>query len=132
VDLDANRNLQTVLSQEYSDSVNFSDGEIFQAIRGYHYNSDKQLGSLFAEKCMWARLSMSKRKDLKQILKHEEFTKALDALLVLPGVWIGFRIEHKFMSLKCDEVITLFFLSSMQLIQIRRFCTICITYSHPG
>jgi hypothetical protein len=112
--------------------VNFSNGEIFQAIRGYHYNSDKQLGSLFAEKCMWARLSVSKRKDLKQILKHEAFTKALDALLILPGVWVGFRIEHKFMSLKCDEVITICSHSSIKLIQNRRFCTIYIIYSHPG
>jgi hypothetical protein len=61
-----------------------------------------QLGALSAEKCMWARLSTNKRKDLKRNLKHKAFSKALDALLVLPGISSGFRIEHKFMHV--DEV----------------------------
>lgn len=103
---DANNDLPNFLSQEYSDSVNFSDGDIFLAIREYHYSVDKQLGAMFAEKCMWARLSINKCKDLKQILKHKAFTKALDALRILPGIWPGFRIAHKFMSIKCDEVHT--------------------------
>jgi len=84
--------------------VNFSDGEIYQKIRHYNYETNKQIGTLFAEKRMWARLSKSKRKDLKQILKNNSLTAALDALFVLPGLWDWFRIEHKFLAMKCDEV----------------------------
>lgn len=53
---------------------------------------------------MLGRLSASKRKDLKQLRKNKAFTTAFDALRVLPGLWGGFRIEHKFLSMKCDEV----------------------------
>ncbi len=102
--IDVTGNLQQVLCKEYSDSVNFSDGEIFRSIRQYQIDPEKELGTVYAEKCMWARLSVDKRKDLKRILKHEGFTKAFDALRRIPGLWTGFRIEHKFMSMKCDEV----------------------------
>jgi hypothetical protein len=61
---------------------------------------------MFAEKRWWARLSKSKRKDLKQLLKHEGFTMAFDALLAIPGIWVGLRIGmlHKLIAMKCDEV----------------------------
>ncbi|KAF1948544.1 hypothetical protein CC80DRAFT_511292 [Byssothecium circinans] len=38
-----------------------------------------------------------------RILRHKAFSAAFDALRVFPGLWEGFRIEHKFMSMKCDE-----------------------------
>lgn len=62
--------------------------------------------TMFSEKRWWARLSKDKRKELKQFLKHERFTAAFDALLVIPALWIGLRIGmlHKLISMRCDEV----------------------------
>jgi hypothetical protein len=53
---------------------------------------------------MWGRLSSDKRKDLKQILKHKTIMAGLDALRVLPCFFVGFRIEHRFIAMKCHEV----------------------------
>ena len=96
--------METALSEEYSSSVNFSDGEIYLNLRAYDAVELKDESIEFAEKRMLGRLSLNKRKDLKQILKHRAFTMAFDALKVLPGLWGGFRIEHKFLSLRCHEV----------------------------
>jgi hypothetical protein len=101
---DAGKDIRTALSEEYSDSVNFSDGEIYLRTREYQYDTKKQIGTMFAEKCIWARLSKGKRKDLRQIQKHKAFSAAFDTLRVFPGLWPGFRIEHKFMGMKCDPV----------------------------
>ncbi|KAM9873936.1 hypothetical protein VDGL01_12000 [Verticillium dahliae] len=100
---DASEELKTALSEEYSNSANFSDGEIFLKLRQYGTMIDKQTGTIFAEKRMWGRLSKEKRKDLKQILKQEVIITALDALRVLPGLFAGFRIEHRFVAMKCPE-----------------------------
>jgi hypothetical protein len=59
---------------------------------------------MFAEKRLWSRLTKSKRRDLKQFLKNGPLNAGFDALRVIPGLWGGFRIKHKFMVLKCDEV----------------------------
>ncbi|KAF2178253.1 hypothetical protein K469DRAFT_599807, partial [Zopfia rhizophila CBS 207.26] len=97
--------LRTALSEEYSNSVNFSDGEIYLKIQEYKHDPGRHLGTIFAEKCLWTRLSKDKRKDLKRILKHKAFSAAFDALRVFPGLWVGFRIDHNFMPMKCDEEI---------------------------
>ncbi|KAL6406237.1 Intracellular protein transport protein USO1 [Ilyonectria robusta] len=85
IGLDIGADLKAALSEEYSNSINFSDGEIFLKLREYHYDSNKQVGTVFAEKRMWGRLSRDKRKDLKQILKHKTILAGLDALRILPG-----------------------------------------------
>ena len=100
----AGPSLRTALSEEYSNSVNFSDGEIYLKIQEYKHDPGRHLGTIFAEKCLWTRLSKDKRKDLKRILKHKAFSAAFDALRVFPGLWVGFRIDHNFMPMKCDEV----------------------------
>ncbi|KAF4451416.1 hypothetical protein F53441_5584 [Fusarium austroafricanum] len=82
---DASEDLKTSLSEEYSNSVNFSDGEIFLKLRHYHDNANKKTGTVFAEKRMWGRLT------------------GLDALRTIPGLFTGFRIEHRFMAMKCHE-----------------------------
>lgn len=66
--LDASADLKVALSEEYSNSVNFSNGEIFLKLRQYDNGTNKQIGTVLAEKRMWGRLSKDKRKDLKQIL----------------------------------------------------------------
>ena len=65
------------LREEYSNSLNFSDGEIFRNIRLYAKSGDQ-----FSEARWWARLSYTKRKDLRQLLKHEGFSR--HKLLYLP------------------------------------------------
>jgi hypothetical protein len=95
--------LLTSLSEEYSDSINFSDGEIYQKICQYKDDPDQSSDTVFAEKRLWARLSKSKRRDLRQFLKSP-LAAGFDALRVIPGLWGGFRIGHKFMAMKCDEV----------------------------
>lgn len=101
---DASDHLKTALSEEYANSANFSDGEIFLKLREYDTRTEKQAKTMFAEMRMWGRLSRDKRKDLKQILKRKSVLAALDALRILPGLFTGFRIEHRFLAMKCDEV----------------------------
>ncbi|KAI0534967.1 hypothetical protein GGR58DRAFT_504754 [Xylaria digitata] len=79
--------LKLALSEEYSNSVNFSDGEIFLKLRQYDDGTNKQIGTIFAEKRMWGRLSKDKRKDLKQILRNRMIIAGLDALRILPGLF---------------------------------------------
>ncbi|KAK0628283.1 hypothetical protein B0T17DRAFT_614224 [Bombardia bombarda] len=103
---DASTELKVALSEEYSNSVNFSDGEIFLKLRQYDDDSNKHIGTIFAEKRMWGRLSKDKRKDLKQILRNKMITAGFDALRILPALFVGFRIEHRFMAMKCFEEIS--------------------------
>ncbi|KAI9772442.1 MAG: hypothetical protein M1840_000645 [Geoglossum simile] len=103
---DTSSDLKQALSEEYSNSVDFSDSEIYQKIRQYRSYTNKSTEIMFAEKRWWARLhGKNKRKDLKQLLKHERLTAAFDALLVIPGIWGGLRIGvlHKLIAMKCDE-----------------------------
>ena len=95
--------LLTALSEEYSDSINFSDGEIYRRICQYRTEAEQSLNNRFAEKRLWARLTKSKRRDLKQFLKSP-LAAGFDALRVIPGLWCGFRIGHKFLALRCDKV----------------------------
>jgi hypothetical protein len=87
--------LESALADEYSNSINFSDGEIYLKLRQYNTLTDRLEGTLFAEKCMMSRLSKDKRKDLKLMLKNKSLIVALDALRVFPGVWHGFQLGHK-------------------------------------
>ncbi|OCK94682.1 uncharacterized protein K441DRAFT_559443, partial [Cenococcum geophilum 1.58] len=104
--LDGSEDLQKALSDEYLNSVNFSDGEIYLKIRYYTMLmlTTRSAGTSFALKCMWNRLSKDKRSDLKQLLKHAPIAAKLDALAVFPGLWCGFQICHKWIN-KCDELI---------------------------
>jgi Protein of unknown function (DUF3723) len=101
VNADSDSDWQRELSEEYSNSTNFSDGEIYRKIRQYSFDSN-----YFAEKKWWAFLSKKKRDFLKRFLKHKRFRKAFDALLVIPGIWTGLNIGvlDKMLAMKCDEV----------------------------
>jgi hypothetical protein len=85
------------LTDEYANSVNFSDGEIYLKLRQYGTQIERTEGTIFAEKCMMSRLSNDKRNDLQRLLKHKSLVAALDALRPFPGLWYGFQLGHKWM-----------------------------------
>ena len=90
------------LKEEYSNSANFSDGEIFR-----HIHVNQKVRSIFGERKWWARLSKDKAKDLKRLLEIEKLREAFDDLLNIPGLWATFHIGsmRRYLSLKCHEVI---------------------------
>lgn len=101
IDLDINKELRTCLIEEYSNEAKPADGEIYRKIRQYHFEKNTSF-----EKRWWTRLTPHGAKNLKQLLRHDEFTAAFDPLLEIPGLWAGMRIStiHKMMAIKCDEV----------------------------
>lgn len=105
IPLDGSADLQTALSEEYSNSINFSDGEIYLKYRYYDKQKPPSKENVYAKMCMLSRLDQPKRGDFNQLLKHEAFLAAFDALQVFPGLWYGFQIAHKWVGMKCDEVI---------------------------
>ena len=92
---------QRELAEEYANSANFSDGEIYRKIHQYSSEQDK-----FAEKKWWARLTKKKSEFLYRFFKHKRFPAAFNALTDIPGIWDGLNIGvlDKMMALKCDEV----------------------------
>lgn len=87
--------------EDYCNSIPFSDGEIFWKIRTY-----SRAGDATAEHRWWARLSETKRKDLKHLLKNFNLAPAFDRLLDFPGLWPPIRLGtlHRLLALHCDEV----------------------------
>lgn len=90
------------LREEYANSANFSDGEIFRHIRMYHKGEQER-----EEKKWWARLTKDKAKDLKRILAVKELREGFDNLLDISGLWDAFHIGtmRRYLVLKCHEVI---------------------------
>ena len=89
------------ITEEHPNSALYTDGEAFWRIRTYHL-----AGNQDAERTWWARLSQTKRKDLKQLLNHQKLCEAFDRLLVFPGLWRPIKLGtlHRLHGLKCDEV----------------------------
>ena len=92
------------IEEEYANSRNFCDGDIFQQIRHSQLAQDWQ-----AEARWLARLSEGKRKDLKQLQRRIELrplATALDRLLPFVGFWPSLQIGtfHRVLNLKCPEV----------------------------
>ena len=54
----------------------------------------------------WARLSATKRKDLRQLMRHSGFVGAFSKLTRWPGMWVGLKLGtlHRLLTVKCDEV----------------------------
>jgi hypothetical protein len=98
--LDLSAAAKRALAEEYSNSMNFSDGVIYRNINEY-----TSLGDKFAEFQWWARLTKCKKDILKQFLKHA-FCAHFNSLLIIHGLWIAFNIGtlHKMMAMKVDEV----------------------------
>jgi len=88
-------------NDRYHHQSGLCDGEIYRMVRH------------FQKKKMWVeadvfktRLSESKQVALKQLLKRDEITKAFDALLPFPGLWVGLELGNiqRELALHCDEV----------------------------
>jgi len=99
--LDANREVQTCLIEEYSNEEKPTDGELYRKVRQYHFQHNLSFE-------MWrrARLRGNREQNLGGLLRYVEFTVAFDALLGIPGLWGGMKLTtlHKMIALKCDEV----------------------------
>ena len=89
------------LVEKYENEQPFSDGEILWRIRYYHRQIEKS-----TENIWWARLTSAKQRDVKQLLRNNDFAAAFDNLLDKPGLWSGIQLGtlHRFLTLRCDEV----------------------------
>jgi hypothetical protein len=89
------------LNEEYLNEKSPSDGEIFYKIRHYNLANDEA-----NELKWWARLTETKRKDLKQLMRDTRYASAFDSMLPWPGLWAPVKLGslHRLLCLKCDEV----------------------------
>ncbi|KAH7065100.1 hypothetical protein B0J12DRAFT_561719 [Macrophomina phaseolina] len=78
----------------------YADGIILRKILLYRREGNEAL-----ENKWWARLSTTKQKDLKQLLKKPLFMNALNELLDMPGLWYPIKLGtlHRLLTLRCDE-----------------------------
>lgn len=95
--------LQTELTDEYSNEAQPNDGEVYRKVRQYQYEAS----SRFEDRWL-ARLSPNKRKRMRQLSQPENASirSAFDALLPIPGLWKAMSIGNlpRIIALKCDEV----------------------------
>lgn len=54
----------------------------------------------------WARLTVTKQKDLRQLLKNHALAESFDRLLDFSGMWEPIQLGtlHRFHGLRCPEV----------------------------
>ncbi|PPJ60726.1 hypothetical protein CBER1_11370 [Cercospora berteroae] len=90
----------TTTVEEYANELCYNDGEIFRNIRLYNIAGDQE-----HENRWWARLTETKRKDLKQLLKNGQYSRAFDTLLPWHGLWYPIKLGslHRLLTMKCDE-----------------------------
>ncbi|KAK7179082.1 hypothetical protein PSPO01_14865 [Paraphaeosphaeria sporulosa] len=92
--------LSSYTQAAFTHEQSYSDGHIFRnirlAYRGNLYNK---------ERMWWARLTATKQKDLRQLLKNRELTEAFDRLLDFSGMWEPIQLGtlHRFHGLRCPE-----------------------------
>lgn len=105
------------IREEYSNALNFSDGDIFRHLR-YCKLQGKPVGKWLS------KLSDSKRRDLKQLEKlagedthMKKFRDSLDALILYTGLWSAMKIRtfHRLLPLRCPEELTHIYTKSRQL-----------------
>ena len=87
--------------EKFGNEQAYTDGHIFRRILDYQRQRDD-----ISERKWWARLTSSKRRDLKQLLKDKPLASAFDRLSKFPGFWKPVRLGslHRLLTLKCDEV----------------------------
>jgi len=126
---DMDEELRSRLREEYSNSANFSDGEIFRFIRLYH----KQ-GRELEEKKWWARLTRDKSKDLKRILDVKELREGFDNLLEITGLWEVFHIGtmRRYLVLRSHQVKHTSCPARSMLTGSRSWQRICSVYAKSG
>ncbi|KAK5104858.1 hypothetical protein LTR62_002770 [Meristemomyces frigidus] len=93
---------ELLAAEEYINEQPYTGGEIFRKIRLYH-----QQGSETNEGKWWARLSPTKAKELRQLLKIKQYATAFDSSLPWLGLWTPIHLGslHRFLTLKCNEEI---------------------------
>lgn len=85
--------------EAFSFEIPYTDSEIYRKIR-FSDNFD------FSEKKDWLkRLSNCKETILRMLFRNERLAKALDRLLVFPGLWTGLQLGnfHKHIALHCED-----------------------------
>ncbi|QKX64376.1 uncharacterized protein TRUGW13939_11550, partial [Talaromyces rugulosus] len=101
---DMSSELQTELTEEYSNEAQPNDGEVYRKVRQYQYEAS----SRFEDRWL-ARLSPNKQKRMRQLSQPENASirSAFDALLPIPGLWKVMSIGNlpRIIALKCDEEI---------------------------
>ena len=94
---------KAALSEEYSNSFNFADGDIYGKVRQY-----QRQNKTFAERRWRSYLSTGKQKALGQLLGRDRYTKAFDTLLDIRGLWAGpgFSLGNmqEILAMRFDEV----------------------------
>lgn len=94
---------KAALSEEYSNSVEFTDGEIYGKIRDYQWRNKP-----FAERRWRSYLSKSKQKGLSQLLGRDRYKEAFDTLLGVRGLWTGpgfsLGTMQEILAMRFDEV----------------------------
>lgn len=96
--------------EEYSNALNFSDGDIFRHLRHCSLRNEQ------SGRAKWLfRLSESKRRDLRQLKRFaeedkdmERFRNSLDDLIPYIGLWPALKlgIFHRLLSLRCSKELT--------------------------
>ena len=84
----------------HSNSAAPSNGDVLHRIRLYHTTKN-----FIYENQYWSYLTRSKAKDLRHILRKEDFRHAFDKLLVIPGLCTDIKLGtlHRFLAMQCDE-----------------------------
>jgi hypothetical protein len=90
----------TEILERYSHEQAFSDGTIFRKIMQYHLSDPR------SEAKWWARLSSTKRTDLRQLLKHTPLEMAFGDCISYESLWAPIQLGalHRLNPLKCYEV----------------------------
>ncbi|KAK4552385.1 hypothetical protein LTR86_010399 [Recurvomyces mirabilis] len=91
---------QLLAAEEYRNEQPHSDGEIFRKVCLYRRD-----GLCDDERRWWERLSLSKAKDLRQLLAVEAYAKAFEKLLEWPGLWDPVHLGslHRLLPMRCTE-----------------------------
>jgi hypothetical protein len=103
--VDESKTLTAHWSDDYYHQSPYSDGEVYRKVWIF-----KEQDSTAQMNLWMARLSSSKRDSLERLLKRRGFTKGLEALLDLPGLWGGLQLGNVrgLLALRCDEVHALY------------------------
>ncbi|KAF1924804.1 uncharacterized protein M421DRAFT_95146 [Didymella exigua CBS 183.55] len=92
--------LSTHIQEAFGHEQYCSNGTIFRNIQRYH-----QLADEGNKKKWWARLSASKKRGLKQLLKDRRFVNTFDSLINSPGLWPPVQLGtlHRQYGLHCTK-----------------------------
>jgi hypothetical protein len=75
--------------ERFNYQTKYSDGEVYRKIRHYQRDDPTMVQDWMI------RLTECKQVNLKQILKNQDLSRALDKLLIFPGLWCGLELSHR-------------------------------------